>query len=251
MRKLKAFLVLVMVLVVTFCCTVSAGAYDMGEDASKLEVGELKSFNLFYSHGWTGYDFTSYFSFESGGEGTMSLYIKVDASPDITLYDENGERVAIDNVSTVTGSAKLEHSNLDIYADSKRVEVEPSDAFGYYEGTISYKVKKGTYYIEYKELGNKKFNSDYNIASLDMKVDAPQKKVTPKISYFNLSLPVGESIQAGAVLSGGSGTVTWKSIKPSIASVTSKGKITANKRGATTITAKCGTSTIKLKITVE
>lgn len=251
MRKLKAFLVLALVLMVSFCCTVSAGAYDMGEYASKLEVGELNSFNLFYSNGWTGYDFNSFFSFESGGEGTMNLYIKIDASPDILLYDENGKTVEIEEIKTITGDArKYEKGSFKLYGGGY-AELTPSDAFGYYEGTITYKVKKGTYYIEYNEVGNKKLNSDYNIASLDMKVDAPQKKVTPKISYFNLSLPVGESIQAGAVLSGGSGTVTWKSTKPSIASVTSEGEITANKKGATTITAKCGTSTIKLKITVE
>lgn len=43
---------------------------------------------------------------------------------------------------------------------------------------------------------------------------------------------------------------TWKSSNPKIASVTSKGKVTAKKKGTTTITAKVGKTTYKCKVTV-
>lgn len=43
---------------------------------------------------------------------------------------------------------------------------------------------------------------------------------------------------------------TWKSSNPKIASVTSKGKVTAKKKGTTTITAKVGKKTYKCKVTV-
>lgn len=43
---------------------------------------------------------------------------------------------------------------------------------------------------------------------------------------------------------------TWKSSNPKIASVTSKGKVTAKKKGTATITAKVGKKTYKCKVTV-
>lgn len=43
---------------------------------------------------------------------------------------------------------------------------------------------------------------------------------------------------------------TWKSSNPKIASVTSKGKVTAKKKGTATITAKVGKTTYKCKVTV-
>ena len=43
---------------------------------------------------------------------------------------------------------------------------------------------------------------------------------------------------------------TWKSSNPKVASVTSKGKVTAKKKGTTTITAKVGKTTYKCKVTV-
>lgn len=60
-----------------------------------------------------------------------------------------------------------------------------------------------------------------------------------------------DTLSLGAALSGGSGTVTWKSSKSSVATVSSKGKITAKKAGSTIITAKCGTSYKKVKIVVS
>lgn len=43
---------------------------------------------------------------------------------------------------------------------------------------------------------------------------------------------------------------TWKSSNPKVASVTSKGKVTAKKKGTATITAKVGKTTYKCKVTV-
>lgn len=48
-----------------------------------------------------------------------------------------------------------------------------------------------------------------------------------------------------------SAKVTWKSSKKSVATVSSKGKVTAVKKGTATITATCNRKTYKCKITVK
>ena len=60
----------------------------------------------------------------------------------------------------------------------------------------------------------------------------------------------GDSLYLGADLTG-SGTVTWKSSKPSVAAVSSSGKITAKAKGTAVISAKCGKTTKKIKIKVS
>ena len=52
-------------------------------------------------------------------------------------------------------------------------------------------------------------------------------------------------------VSGTSAKAKWSSSKPSIASVNSKGKVTAKKKGTTTVTAKIGKNKYTCKITVE
>ena len=73
---------------------------------------------------------------------------------------------------------------------------------------------------------------------------------TAKINYLTINLNKGDTLSRGASLSA-SGTVTWKCSKPTVASVSSSGKVTAKKAGSTIITAKCGPSSQKIKIVVK
>ena len=69
--------------------------------------------------------------------------------------------------------------------------------------------------------------------------------------YFQVTLKKGATLQLDGVLSGStSAAVTYSSSKSSVATVTSKGKVTAKAKGTTIITAKCGSSSIKIKIKV-
>ena len=55
----------------------------------------------------------------------------------------------------------------------------------------------------------------------------------------------------GALVSPSGEAVMWTSSKTSVATVSSSGKVTAKAKGSATITAKCGTSTQKIKIIVK
>ena len=71
---------------------------------------------------------------------------------------------------------------------------------------------------------------------------------TIKISKKNITLKVGQSTTLK--ISGTKKKVSWKSSDKKIATVTSKGKVTAKKKGTAKITAKIGKKSLVCKITV-
>lgn len=70
-----------------------------------------------------------------------------------------------------------------------------------------------------------------------------------KLSKTKATLYVGQTLQLK--LNNAKGTVTWKSGKTSVATVSKKGKVTAKKKGTATITAVSGKKKYTCKITVK
>ena len=73
---------------------------------------------------------------------------------------------------------------------------------------------------------------------------------SPKLSSTKIQLYVGQS-KTLKVKNTTVKKVTWKSKNSKVATVTSKGKITAKREGNTTITAKVNTKTLSCKVTVK
>ena len=69
------------------------------------------------------------------------------------------------------------------------------------------------------------------------------------IKYLNLYLEEGDTLKLGAVITG-SEKITYSSSDSSVATVNSSGKIKAKNVGTAYITVKCGTSSMKVKVTV-
>ena len=80
-------------------------------------------------------------------------------------------------------------------------------------------------------------------------IPAHAASAKPALSKKKLTLYVGKSYTLKA--KGFSGKVTWKSGNQKIATVSSKGKVTAKKKGTVTITAKCGKEKKTCKVTVQ
>ena len=78
----------------------------------------------------------------------------------------------------------------------------------------------------------------------------PSTDNSSKINGFIIPMKKGTSIILGTEFISGSGSVTWSTSDKSIATVTSSGKISAKKKGTAIITAKCGSTTIKIKVKV-
>ncbi len=181
-------------------------------------------------------------------KGTLKLNI-IAKMPycEIEIFDSNGNSLMITDESEKSGGVS-EGGKGDSYVElSWNKTIEKSNAI------ISYNVSKGTYYIRIKR------NSDcvgYGYGGdgdLTVTADYPSTTVKKaKISCLTLEVPKGTSIKLGTVLNpaNSSDKVTWTSSKPSVATVSSTGKVTAKAKGSATITAKCGKSKAKIKIKV-
>lgn len=70
-----------------------------------------------------------------------------------------------------------------------------------------------------------------------------------KINKKKATLKVGQTLQLK--VTGTKGKVKWKSSKKSVATVSSKGRVKAKKKGSATITAKVGKKKYTCKVTVK
>ncbi len=131
-------------------------------------------------------------------------------------------------------------------------------AFTYYWGDVGYEPLT-VYYAGTKSDKNKiSVSKKYNerlYEEATWKYNKPIGKASIKLNKTKMSLTVGSSTTLNAILTNCSGTVKWESSKTSIATVSSKGKVTAKKNGTATITASikyCGETYKKTcKVTVE
>lgn len=171
--------------------------------------------------------------------GTLKLSVESQMySAYVEVYDSDGNVLSTIDNATTSGSCSSAGKTCHYMYWNSTIEK--------YKGTVSYSVKAGTYYIRFVRNcidGNGKLTFTATFPSGESAKKA-------KVSYININLEKGDTLSLGATVSNG-GTVTWKSSNSSVVSVTSTGKITAKAKGTAIITAKCGTSTKKVKIVVS
>lgn len=97
-------------------------------------------------------------------------------------------------------------------------------------------------------MGN--YNAYNNEGEVNFTATYPSATSAAKLNYITINMERGDTISLGADMTG-TGSVTWKSSKPKVATVSSTGKITAKSKGTTVISAKCGKTTRKIKIKVS
>lgn len=95
--------------------------------------------------------------------------------------------------------------------------------------------------------------SQYPAVSVSFKAETAQAAPTIKLSSTKATIytKTKKTVTLKAAVTGSSNTVTWKSSKPSVASVNAKGVVTAKKAGTTTITATANGVSAKCVITVK
>lgn len=153
----------------------------------------------------------------------------------IRVFDSDGNRIAtVDNTLTSGRCSDAGEKTHGIWWNST---IEK------YKGTASYSVKAGTYYIQFDGY------STTGSGKLTFTATYPSTTSKAKFNYLTLNLSRGYAISLGADTTG-SAEVTWKSSRPSVATVSSTGKVTAKSTGTTIISAKCGKTTKKIKIIV-
>lgn len=227
MKKFLSILLSVVMAVTTMSAlAVSASAIDLFPDAVTAKSG--KEVDITMSKGAK-----KQYKITVSKKGKLDLKIvHTSDRVEFKLYDAEGGEIEATSCEAKTGTCYT--SSCMAYRDSSA---------GLFSGSFTYNLTKGTYYIQlYNPFGGEaSFTPTYPSASSSEK----------SVSYLSATLKKGSTLQLGAVLSDGkAGTAEWSSSKSSVAAVSSKGKITAKAKGTAVITAKVGSSTVKIQIKV-
>ncbi len=249
-RKVTAVLLSVIMLV---CCfTVNAGA----EETRYLKSGKKTVVTLKPGE-------SAAYEFSVAEESDFSIDIlMVQASWGLmNIYDDaTGDAVNPEGWEHKNGEGGWDPNikAMRLFWDS-----DPQGMFNY-EGSVRYHLFSGRYHLEIKVPKAKEFLPDNEYkqwvkeGSTDFEwsgkitFTANYKSGDAEIDGFEITVKKGATIQLGALVSGGNGEkTTWSSSGKKIASVNSKGKVTAKKAGTAVITAKVGnsTATITIKVT--
>lgn len=149
------------------------------------------------------------------------------------VYDEDGNTVTYDYKTTM--GKKDPSSKAGFWWDST------AETF---KGTFTWDVKANkTYYVQiqrymYSSQGSGKFEASFKYPAEEAKEETP---------LMTLTLKKGDTAQLGA----SADNAKWTSSQKSIATVSSKGLVTAVKKGKTVITLKCGSKSQTIEVIVE
>lgn len=232
----------------------------------------------------------------------------------VKLYEKNfDDQVEITNVTTSGGeiksggngydylfvkswtdtNTKCSRQNFNSFTFTSPVEYYKLSNHSHYQGSISYNVNKGIYYLVIENIGSlckgeqiavdygydknalsRIFynvsncpnadltdicDSNYKASVYDKEVmtikadfpDAGEIKTTPAIDPdISMSLKKGKTLNAAALCEL-SGTIKWTTSNKNVATVSTKGKVTAKKAGTVYITGTSGKKTFIIKLTIK
>lgn len=234
-RKIAALFVAAVVSVGALgAVSVSAGAESIYDTAKEIKSGkEYVATGITENH-------SADYKFTATKSGTLKINLTAGFNyAYIYVYDKDGNQLSYNDYELISGSVC---SSLD------GLELEWNPATEKIKANISYEINKGTYYIR---IQNSSYFADGD-RKINMTATYPSATATKaKITCLTLTVNKGSTVQLGALVSPSGESVKWTSSKTSVATVSSSGKVTAKAKGSATITAKCGTSTQKIKIIVK
>ena len=240
-RKIVAVLTAAVMAVSAFAAvSVTAGADSIENTAAAIISSKLVSTNIPNDYDKSDYKITV------SDSGTLKMSVESYVSEiTIIVYNSNGEQIKPQLYEATSGSVSWNF--MGTYCSwNKTIEK--------FQGTLKYSVRKGTYYIRFENyqeassMGN--YNAYNNEGEVNFTATYPSATSAAKLNYITINMERGDTISLGADMTG-TGSVTWKSSKPKVATVSSTGKITAKSKGTTVISAKCGKTTRKIKIKVS
>lgn len=210
---------------------VTAGADSIYDTATAISSGKSVSTIM------PSYGDTADYKVTVSGSGTLNLSIESHMSKlSMEVYDSDGNLLSTIASDVTSGSCSNPGKDMHNMYWNSTIEK--------YKGTVSYSVKSGTYYIRFER------NSSYGNGKLTFTATYPTNTTTAKLNFITINMERGDTLSLGADMTG-TGEVTWKSSKPSVASISSSGKVTAKAKGTTVISAKFGKTTKKIKIKVS
>ena len=236
MKHIKKILAIAMVMVMALTAlTFSGGAESIYDTAKSITSGQAISATIRDTNDTVDYKI----NVSKAGELKISANAQMQTMR-LMVYDSKGNVVEPTSYSSTSGNSSY-YYNHDCLSVTWNNVIEQSDF------KAVYSVSKGTYYIRF-EWGWNIYADNQGNGKIKLTATFPSSASKGKLYYLSLTVDKGDTIKLGAVVSSGS-KVTWTSSKPAVASVSS-GKVTAKTKGSTIITAKCGSTSQKIKITV-
>ncbi len=236
MKQIKKFLSVLMACVIVFSAMVfPASAASIYDTAKKLNSGETATAVL-------GYEGAADYKITVAESGTLK--INFTAGLDyayLYVLDADGNQVSRSDINVSSGREYLSKPDKHHFVWNSQTET--------IKATVEYQVKKGTYYIRLQHSGVGWSSNGNRKVSLTATFPSSSTSTVGKISCLQITVPRGTTLKLAAVISG-SGTAKWTSSKPSVATVSSKGLITAKSKGFTYITCTLGSSKVKVRIKV-
>lgn len=237
--KILSVLMSAVILVTALCVPVSAASIE--DTAKAIDSGKKVSLTLKEAQllKCTYYDYKVTLS----EKGTLKLSFSSNVSrTGVKVLDSNGNPVELSSKSVSTGSA--------YYYSRGYANLIWNSTMENFKGSISYKsLEKGTYYVRIWAETSATVKGKTSVSFSYPQETEEETASEGKISYLSVTLKAGDTLQLGAVVDG-EGTVTWSTSKKAVATVTTKGKITAKSAGTAIITAKLGSSSVKIKVKV-
>ena len=227
------------VMAVTALCAV-AGAESMLDAKTTLPNGK----KITISCDGTNSSVERYYKFKVSQKGNFTIDYSLNCVQEVDIYicDSDGIKIASDKTEAKTGDC----SYNDYYGEvSLRSEIYTTKLGA---GKVTYFLKKGTYYMMIKctnfEKGKFKFTPKYPTSeegASDAKIDA-----------LTLSVKKGTKLSFGTMITGTAdlSDIKWTTSDKKIATVSSTGTVKAVAKGSATITAKIGSSSVKIVIKV-
>lgn len=254
MKKFGKFLsvLLAAVMAVSSMCIAASAASASDSELAKLEKGtSVKSGATFTRKSSSSKSKT--YKITANKSGYLTIEFESTA-PSIFLRvsDADGKRVS--GAATINGgSARLDSKSTEITItrDARKDTTK---------GTVSYRIEKGVNYIEVygnnkkaKESGQTVMKFTYPASSSNTSKTSSEATLDTamgKMTALTVTVKKGSTLQLGAVVSG-KGTVSWSTSKRSVATVSSKGKVTAKAKGSAVITAKLGSTSYAITVKVS
>ncbi len=241
---MKKVIAAIMTLVMVICILpVSAAAETEYDTALSIELGDKQKETL-TAEKWYKVKAT---------KGVLQIDFSTNSKfSNVLVMDEDGALLTVKNLTYKSGEIERGGKDYEYVFSYWNSSTQKTTLTAKYEVSAKYyyiRITNNTSQFAYPDdngVGSSQTESDFTLtASMSKTVKDAQ------IQYLCVPMKKGSTLKLSATLTVSGASVKWVSSKPSVVSVSSKGTLTAKKKGTAIITATCGDDEVKLKIKVS